>query len=172
MGSAPHIARLLAHTSLTTERCGGAMGTSRMEAAGAALALNGTDRPRKGRLRELLRASGDGVAAAAAEQLQELEREIALLREENARLKVAREHAADRPLNELVRAAFEARGEADVDGDDPWEVLTECMLLRHTLLGACEELERGAGELRVRLETLLAEADGSVSPERDLERVT
>lgn len=147
------------------------MGTSRIEAAGAASASNGTDRTRRGRLRELLRAAGDADDAAAAEQLQELEREVALLREENARLKVAREHAADRPLNELVRAAFEAR-EADADGDDPWEVLTECMLLRHTLLGACEELERGAGELRVRLETLLAEADGSVSRERDFERVT
>jgi hypothetical protein len=143
-----------------------------MEAAGAVSASNGTDRRRRGRLRELLGASGDADDAAAAEQLEELEREIALLREENARLKVAREHASDRPLNELMRAAFEARGEADADGDDPWEVLTECMLLRHTLLGACEELERGAGELRVRLETLLAEAEGTASPERDLERVT
>ena len=143
-----------------------------MEAAGAASASNGTDRPRRARLRELLRASGDADDAAAAEQLQELEREIVLLREENARLKMGREHAADRPLNELVRAAFEARGEADADGDDPWEVLTECMLMRHTLLGACEELERGAGELRVRLETLLAVADDSAPPERDFERVS
>jgi transposase-like protein len=143
-----------------------------METAGAASVSNGMDSSRRGWLRELLRASGDAADAAAAEQLEELEREIALLREENARLKVAREHAADRPLNELMRAAFEARGEADADGEDPWEVLTECMLLRHTLLGACEELERGAGELRVRIETLLAEPEGSASPERVLERVT
>jgi transposase-like protein len=143
-----------------------------METAGAASVSNGMDSSRRGWLRELLRASGDAADAAAAEQLEELEREIALLREENARLKVAREHAADRPLNELMRAAFEARGEADADGEDPWEVLTECMLLRHTLLGACEELERGAGELRVRIETLLAEPEGSAFPERVLERVT
>jgi hypothetical protein len=143
-----------------------------MEAAGAASASNGRDRSRRGRLRELLRASGDGDDAAVEQQLQELEREIALLREENARLKVAREHAADRPLNELVRAAFQSHGEADTDGDDPWEVLTECMLLRHTLLDACQELERGAGELRVRLQTLLTDADGAVSLEGDFEPVT
>jgi len=143
-----------------------------MEGAGAASASNGTNRPRRGRLRELLRASGGGDDASDAEQLEELEREIALLREENARLKVAREHAADRPVNELVRAAFRSHGEAEADGEDPWEVLTECMLMRHTLLDACQELERGAGELRVRLQTLLADAEDAVSPIGDFERVT
>jgi hypothetical protein len=125
------------------------------------------------RLRELLR-SGSADDAASDEQLEELEREVSLLREENARLKLAREHASDRPVNERLRAAFaaaNAAGQNDRDAEDPWEVLTECMLLRETMLDACRELERGAAELRTRLETLLAD-ESAERLSSDLERVT
>lgn len=145
-----------------------------MDAVGAAAAPEGRDRSARARLRELLRVSGGHDDAASDEQLEELEQEVALLREENARLKLAREHAEDRPLNERLRAALAAAsdgGERDPEGEEPWEVLTECMLLRETMLDACRELERGAAELRTRLETLLA--DGSAErPSSDLERVT
>ena len=97
------------------------------------------------------------------------------MREENARLKVAREHAGDRPVNERVRAAFLAlRGEEDPTGDGPWEVLTECMLLRDGLVDACRELERGAAELRARLETLLPDVEAplvELRPSEDFEGV-
>jgi len=143
-----------------------------MEAAGAPAALKGMDRSARARLRELLRGSGGSEEGGSDGQLKELEREVALLREENARLKLAREHAGDRPANERLRAAFLAanRGESD-DDEDPWEVLTECMLLRETLLDACRELERGASELRTRLETLLAD-EGAEQLRGDLEHVT
>jgi hypothetical protein len=147
-----------------------------MEAAGAATASNGRDRSRWGRLRGLVRVSGGDRDAGPAGQLDELEREVALLREENARLKVARAHAADRLVNERVRAAFPPpRGEDEPGGEDPWEVLTEGMLLRDALVDACRELEQGARELRTRLETLLPGAEGvsaDVRPSDDFERVT
>jgi hypothetical protein len=111
-------------------------------------------------LRGWLRSAGAGEDAASGEAVDQLEREVALLREENARLKVTRERA-DRPVNERVRAMLSTpRGEGDPDADEPWEILTECMLLRDGLVDACRELERGARELRGRLETLLPNAEG------------
>jgi hypothetical protein len=145
-----------------------------MGVSGAATAPECGERSRRARLRGLLRAAGGRDEATSDGHAEELEQEIALLREENARLKLAREHAEDRPLNERLRAALAAAGnggETDSDGEEPWEVLTECMLLRETMLDACRELERGAAELRTRLETLLN--DGSPErPSSDLERVT
>jgi uncharacterized small protein (DUF1192 family) len=148
------------------------MGITGMEAAGAASASdNSMDRSPRARLRGWLRVPGAEDGSESAERLAELEREIALLREENARLKMAREHAGDRSVNERVRAAFRARGgEDEADGEDPWEVLTECMLLRETMLDACRELEGGAAELRTRLETLLAD-EGAERLRSDLEGV-
>jgi hypothetical protein len=154
--------------SLTTPAARGrAMGDGRTEGAGAALApVDGIDRSPGTRLRRWLRVSAGERDADAAEQMQELEREVALLREENARLKVSREHAHDRPVNERVRAALPTlRDDRDPDGDHPWEVLTECMLLRDELTDACRELERGARELRGRLETLLPDAESTGGPE-------
>jgi len=111
-------------------------------------------------LRRWLRGSGATEEAGSGEAVDQLEREVTLLREENARLKVARERA-DPPVNERVRAMLSAPpGEGGLDADEPWEVLTECMLLRDGLVDACRELERGARELRGRLETLLPNAEG------------
>jgi hypothetical protein len=138
------------------------MGDSRKAADAAPALANGTDRSARTRVRWLLRASTRERDGAANDQLEQLEREVMLLREENARLKVTREHARDRSVNERVRAAFPAsRRDDDPDGDEPWEVLTECMLLRDGLVDACRELERGARELRARLETLLPGAEGT-----------
>jgi len=139
------------------------MGDSRQGAAEAALAtVEGMDRSPGTRLRSWLRASGGEKDAGAVQQLEQLECEVALLREENARLKVGREHVRDRPVNERVRAALPALGgRDDPDGDEPWAVLTECMLLRDELADACRELERGARELRGRLETLIPDAEGT-----------
>jgi hypothetical protein len=150
------------------------MGDSTQVADAALASVDGMDSSPGIRLRRWLRvAGGEGKDATASEQLAELEREVTLLREENARLKVAREHAGDRPVNERVRAALPRR-EEDPDGDEPWEILTECMLLRDGLVDACRELERGARELRGRLETLLPNAEGAgddARPSKDFEGV-
>jgi len=152
------------------------MGDSRKAADAARASADGMDRSARTLLGRWLRASGGERGRADGEQLEQLERELMLLREENARLKVGREQAAERPVNERVRAALPAlRREDDPDGDEPWAVLTECMLLRDGLVDACRELERGARELRGRLETLLpgaegADADGA-RPSSDFEGV-
>lgn len=137
------------------------MGTTRMEAASAATAPGGGTRRSPGsRLRGWLHGAGAAEEPGPGEAVDQLEREVTLLREENARLKVARERA-DPPVNERVRAMLSSpRGEGALDADEPWEILTECMLLRDGLVDACRELERGARELRGRLETLLPNAEG------------
>lgn len=152
------------------------MGDSGKAADAARASADGMDRP--GRvLGRWLRAPGGERGAAGSEQLEQLEREVVLLREENARLKVAREQAEDRPVNERVRAALLSAHRAnELDRDEPWAVLTECMLLRDGLVDACRELERGARELRGRLETILPNAEGTdggagTRPSGDLEGV-
>lgn len=148
------------------------MGDSGKAADAMAAPADGMDHSRSTRLLSWLRATAGEGAAGAGEQLEELERELMLLREENARLKVQREHAHDRPVNERVRAALPAPREDALGGDEPWEVLTECMLLRDGLVDACRELERGARALRGRLETLLPNAEGTdADAHTDLESV-
>jgi len=124
----------------------------------------GARQARAAGLRRWLRTTGAGAQGAAPGALvEELERELALLREENARLRVARERTSGRPVNERVRDMLPLlRSElGGADGDEPWELLTECMLLRDSLADACRELERGARELRQRLESILPGSEGA-----------
>lgn len=143
------------------------MGTSTTSRESACAAATGESavRARRLPLRQWLRASGGAPGAAPTELVEQLEQEVALLREENARLRVARERMADRPVNERVRdmlPLLRANADAGADvGGEPWELLTECMLLRDSLADACWELERGARELRRRLETILSGSEGA-----------
>lgn len=139
--------------------------TTSRESACAATAGERSGEARRLRLRQWLWASGGAQRAAPVDLVEELEQEVALLREENARLRVARERTADRPVNERVREMLPLlRANADAgtdDGDAPWELLTECMLMRDSLADACWEIERGARELRRRLEAILPESEGA-----------
>lgn len=138
--------------------------TTSRDAGATAASDDGLPRPR---LRRWLRASGGAAGAAPVELVEQLEQELALLREENARLRVARERTADRPVNERVRDTLlllrteQAGAAPDDGGDEPWELLTECMLLRDGLADACWEIERGARELRRRLESILPGSEGA-----------
>src|SRR5690348_10364763 len=104
------------------------MGTTRMGATGAAaVPEGGRSRSPRSRLREWMHGAGATDDVASDEAVDQLEREVTLLREENARLKVARERD-DPPVNERVRTMLSSPGEGSLDADEPWEVLTECML--------------------------------------------
>src|SRR4051794_9914593 len=104
------------------------MGTTRMGAGAAAAPGGGTGRVPRSRLRGWLHSAGAAEDGASGEAVEQLECEVTLLREENARLKVARERA-DPPVNERVRAMLSSpRGEGSLEADEPWEILTECML--------------------------------------------
>jgi hypothetical protein len=96
---------------------------------------------------------------AQAQLVEELEVELALLREENARLKVTRQRARDRPVNERVRELLPLGGEGGAAEGEPWELLTNCLLLRDGLIDACREIELGIHETRQRLEVIAPGAE-------------
>jgi hypothetical protein len=95
-----------------------------------------------------------GATSSVEQRLEELEAELVLLREENARL--AAEQA--RPANpgrvvEQLRAVSAAPDARESEADDAWEQMTEALVTRELLLGVCVELERLGGRLREKLES-------------------
>jgi hypothetical protein len=107
------------------------------------------------------RAAGGSSSSPSGQsrQLEELMSELALLREENARLKVQQERPRERPVNERVRELLPLGDEApqSADSDEPWELLTDCLMLRDGLVDACREIEEGMRETRRRLDAILPE---------------
>jgi len=58
----------------------------------------------------------------------------------------------ERSLSERVRELLPAQGAGDAD--EPWELLTDCLLLRDGLIEACREIEAGVRATRERLDEL------------------
>lgn len=86
--------------------------------------------------------------------VEELEAEVALLREENARLRTRDEHRDDRSWRLRMGVLDAELADAGGRADDASELLTECRILRATLLDACGDVERAMREIRRRLEQL------------------
>lgn len=81
-----------------------------------------------------------------------LQAELALLREENARLKVERQRRPDAGhVVERLREIAAVTGRLDDFGDDAWHVLTETVVIRETLLDVCREIEHAMVNLQNRL---------------------
>ncbi|MDO8212481.1 hypothetical protein [Conexibacter sp. CPCC 206217] len=105
--------------------------------------------PAPGRVGRRAKAGGwlRGATAGADERdgashVEQLEAELALLREENARLKIRAAREPERPWDERVRDRVVPRAtHSDGPGDDVWELVTECRLLRTALVDACRDLE-------------------------------
>lgn len=92
---------------------------------------------------------------ARAERLvEELEAEVALLREENARLRTRSERRGGRPWGVQMGDLVPGRASQDGRADDASELLTECRILRTELLDACRDVEHAVREIRGRLEQL------------------
>lgn len=109
------------------------------------------------RLLRLRPAAGGGTASEGTQRLEQLESELTLLREENARLKVERERPREASLEQQMRDLLPPPdAAADGGADEPWEILIDCMLMRDRLIDACEAIERGARDTRRRLEQLAA----------------
>ena len=107
-----------------------------------------------------LRAGGRATVAGAGDA-QELEAELALLREENAQLKLRLHRTDERPIGERMRAlGGAAPTRAGADEQAAWELLAECQLLRGSLVEACRDVELAMAEMRRRLDAL-APAEGS-----------
>jgi hypothetical protein len=109
----------------------------------------------RGRRRLGRRASARGANPAQADSLHVALAELALLREENARLSAAAHEPAS--LGRLVartRALAAARddGNGSDDGDEAVQMLIDGVVLRESLLEVCGELERSIAVVKARLD--------------------
>jgi hypothetical protein len=119
-----------------------------------------TDEPQPPHRRRRLRRgmSARGTTATQAETLQEALAELALLRDENARLSAAMHEPAS--LGRLVaraRAVGTAEHGRD-DGDDVAQMMIDGVVLRDSLLEVCWELERSIAAVKARLAGIEHEA--------------
>jgi hypothetical protein len=107
----------------------------------------------------------DGGKSSSSEMLAmgELETELALLREENARLKVERHRPADagRVIERMRSIRQDAPGAPREDGTpssaDGGQALAELLALREGMMYACREARQAMQGIRGRLETLTGE---------------
>jgi hypothetical protein len=116
-------------------------------------------------LRRLLRFGvSDGASSGDSGAMGELEMELALLREENARLKVERHRAPDagRIIDRMRHLGEEPTGESltgngsqgngnGSDADESARALSECLAIRNALLQTCQEVQQAMHGIRSRL---------------------
>ncbi len=96
----------------------------------------------------------EGVSSAGDAALGELEMELALLREENARLKVERHRPPDpgRIIDRMRNLRQESYAE---EADDAVSrSIIECLTLRDGLLEACQEIQQAMQGMQSRIGTL------------------
>jgi hypothetical protein len=101
--------------------------------------------------------SGDGLA------MGELEAELALLREENARLKVERHRPTDagHVIERMRSIRPESRsGQPEESAAQPAHVIVECLAVRDGLMEACREVQRAMEGIRGRLGALAGDMQG------------
>ena len=108
----------------------------------------------------------------ARDEQSELNLELMLLREENARLKAERHRPSDvDTLIDQMRRLGDEKGDAEMV-DEAWTLLTECLVIREGLERACVEIQATMGAVRDRLDRLALELDdvasegSSAAPER------
>ena len=113
------------------------------------------------------RVSGEAAhRSAQAIFVEELEMELELLREENARLKIERHRSPDAgAVIERVRGLSSEPGDGTPLAAGSFGVRVECLLMREGLLDACREIGRAMEEMQYRLSLLSLGSDaGSVIP--------
>jgi hypothetical protein len=101
--------------------------------------------------------SGEALA------MGELETEITLLREENARLKIERHRPTD--AGHVIERMRSIRPEPvaarrDGEGTPPVQVIAECLAVRDGLMEACQEVQRAMQGIRGRLGALAGDMQG------------
>ncbi len=116
----------------------------------------------------LLRFGVSGTARSSADDptaMGELETELALLREENAWLKVERQRPADagrvvERMRELGKASQQPRESQDSHTSEDAQVMLECLSIRDGLLEACKEIQQAMQGIRTRLSGLSVDLHG------------
>jgi hypothetical protein len=95
--------------------------------------------------------------------MDELEAEVTLLREENARLKIERHRPTDAGhVIERMRSIRPEVATARRDGEaaPPAQVIAECLAVRDGLMEACQEVQRAMQGIRGRLGALAGDMQG------------
>jgi hypothetical protein len=102
--------------------------------------------------------------AAPARQLEEALAELVLLREENARLSAAVHEppSLGRLVNRVRSLGSAAQAGSDDCADDAAQMLVEGVVLRDSLLEACQEIERSMTVAKTRLNGMDAEPQSLV----------
>jgi uncharacterized small protein (DUF1192 family) len=100
--------------------------------------------------------SGEALA------VDELEAEITLLREENARLKIERHRPTDagHVIERMRSIRQETPAAARQEGAPPAQVIAECLAVRDGLMEACQEVQRAMQGIRGRLGALAGDMQG------------
>jgi hypothetical protein len=118
------------------------------------------------RLLRLGVSSTSGSSSDEPTALGELETELALLREENAWLKVERHRAPDagrivERMRELAQAARAQVQQPDSsESSEAAQAMVECIAIRDALLEACEEIQQAMQGIRSRLSGLSVDVHG------------
>ena len=116
----------------------------------------------------LLRFGVSGSGGSSADDptaMGELETELALLREENAWLKVERQRPADagrvvERMRELGKASQQPRESQDSHTSEDAQAMLECLSIRDGLLEACKEIQQAMQGIRSRLSGLSVDLHG------------
>jgi hypothetical protein len=124
---------------------------------------------RQGRIGRLLRLGVSGSSRSSADDstaVGELETELALLREENAWLKVERHRPPDagrivERMRELSQAPGASASEAEGSPtSEAAQAMLDCLAIRNGLLEACKEIQEAMQGLRLRLTGLSVDMQG------------
>src|SRR4029077_5047698 len=118
---------------------------------------------RRRRVSRILRLGVSNGEKSSSGELGELETELALLREENARLKVERHRPPDagqviermRDLGREHPAPSGSPGDEEALRADPTgQAMVECLAIRDRMVEACQEVQQAMQGIRGRLGTL------------------
>jgi hypothetical protein len=126
------------------------------------------ERTRQQIVGRLLRLGVSGRARSSSDDqtaVGELEMELALLREENARLKVERHRPPDagriiERMRDLGQASVEPLDEVGSQTSEGAQVIVECMAIRDGLVAACLEIQQAMRGMRARLSVLSVDLQG------------
>jgi hypothetical protein len=110
------------------------------------------------------------ASTAAPDPRAALEAEVVLLREENARLKAARNRQHDvEDLLERARSLRAGEIERGNLADETTQMLVEGLVIRESLIEICHEIERAMVVFEARLDALASAADQLVPLQGKLE---
>lgn len=97
--------------------------------------------------------------------LERMEAELALLREENARLRFERAQRPDAgPMIDKLRSLSGTQNVNEDEHDEAWHLIGEALVMRDVLIDVCKEIGQTAITLQTRLSALTPDLPAQASP--------